>query len=115
MAAKSGARKPWYPSKARMLAKVGPFQITKIVPTQECYVDKQTLQAYNIGVFTGTFKTEEEKVWTVTILPEEFRQIQVHADAMAIYDKVGLESYFSLSSLKVYPLPYFFLLKIHRP
>ena len=81
-----------------MLAEVGPFEITKIVPAQECYVDKQTLQAYNIGVFTGTFKTEEDKVWTVTILPEEFQQIQVHTNAMAIYIKVGLESYFSLLS-----------------
>ena len=61
-------------------------------------MDKQTLQAYNIGVFTGTFKTEEDKVWTVTILLEEFRQIQVHTDAMEIYTKVGLESYFSLPS-----------------
>ena len=43
MAAKSSARKPWYQSKARMLAEVGPFEITKIVPAQECYVDKQTL------------------------------------------------------------------------
>ena len=32
----------------------------------------------------------------MTILPEEIRQIQVHTDAMAIYTKVGLESYFSL-------------------
>ena len=69
MASKSGARKPWYQSKARLLVEVGPFEINKIVPTQECYVDKQTLQAYNIGVFTVTFKTKEEKVWTVTILP----------------------------------------------
>ena len=45
-----------------MLAKVGPFKITKIVPAQECYVDKKTLQAYNIGVFTGTFKTKEDKI-----------------------------------------------------
>ena len=96
MAAKSGARKPWYQSRARMLAEVGPYEITKIVPTQECYIDKPTLQSYNIGVFTGTFKTEDEKVWSVTILPEEIRQIQVHTDAMAIYTKVGLESYFSL-------------------
>ena len=73
MAAKFGARKPWYQSKARMLAEVRLFEITKIILAQECYVDKQTLQAYNIGVFTGTFKTEEDKVWTVTILPEEFR------------------------------------------
>ena len=72
MATKSGARKPWYQRKARLLAEVEPFKITKIVLAQECYVDKQTLQAYNIGVFTGTFKTEEEKVWTVTILPKEF-------------------------------------------
>ena len=62
MAAKFGARKPWYQSKARMLAKVGPFEITKIVLAQECYVDKQTLQAYNIGVFIGTFKIEEDKI-----------------------------------------------------
>ena len=98
MEAKSSARKPWYQSKARMLAEVGPFKITKVVPAQECYVDKQTLQAYNIGVFTGTFKTKEDKIWIVTILPEEFRQIQVHADAMVIYTKVGLESYFSFPS-----------------
>ena len=96
MAAKSGARKPWYQSTARMLTEVGPYKITKIVPSQECYRDKQTLQAYNIGVFTSTFKIEEDKVWSVTILPEEIRQIQVHTDAMAIYTKVGLESYFSL-------------------
>ena len=96
MAAKSGARKPWYQSRARLLAEVGPYKITKIVPAQECYVDKQTLQAYNIGVFIGIFKMEQDKVWTVTILPEEIRQIQVHTDAMAIYTKVGLESYFSL-------------------
>ena len=81
-----------------MLAEVGPFEITKIVPAQECYVDKQTLQAYNIGVFAGTFKTEEEKVWTMTILLEKFQKIQVHIDAMAIYVKGGLESYFSLPS-----------------
>ena len=56
-----------------MLAEVGPYEITKIVPAQECYIDKQTLQAYNIKVFTGTFKTEEDKVWSVTILPEEIR------------------------------------------
>ena len=61
MAAKSGAQKTWYQSRARMLAKVGPYEITKIVPAQECYIDKQTLQAYNIRVFTGTFKTEEDK------------------------------------------------------
>ena len=96
MAAKLGARKPWYQSRARMLAEVGPFEITKVIPAQECYIDKPTLQAYNMGVFTGTFKTEDDKVWSVTILPEEIRQIQVHADAMAIYTKVGLESYFSL-------------------
>ena len=72
MATKSRARKPWYQSKARLLVEVGPFKITKIVPAQECYVDKQTLQVYNIGVFTSTFKTEEDKVWTVTILPKEF-------------------------------------------
>ena len=30
------------------------------------------------------------------ILPEEFRSIQMHADAMSIYNKVGLERYFSL-------------------
>ena len=66
MAAKLGARKPWYQSKVRLLAKVGPFEITKIIPTQECYVDKQTLQAYNIGVFISTFKTQEDKVWTMT-------------------------------------------------
>ena len=96
MAAKSGARKPWYQSRARMLAEVGPYKIAKIVPAQECYIDKPTLQAYNIGVFIGTFKTEEDKVWSVTISPEEIRQTQVHTDAMAIHTKVGLESYFSL-------------------
>ena len=73
------------------MVEVGPFKITKIILAQECYVYKQTLQAYNIGVFTDTFKTEEEKVWTVTSLPEEFWQIQLHANAMAIYVKVGLE------------------------
>ena len=72
MVAKSSARKPWYQSTARLLAEVGPCKIRKIVPAQECYVDNQTLQAYNIGVFTGNFKTEEDKIWTVTILPEEF-------------------------------------------
>ena len=56
-----------------MLAKVGPHEITKIVPAQECYIHKQKLQAYNIGVFTSTFKTEEDKVWSVTILPKEIR------------------------------------------
>ena len=81
-----------------MLAKVKPYEITKIVSTQECYVDKQTLQAYNIGVFTWTFKAEEDKVWIVTILPEEFRKIQVHTHAMTICIKVGLESYFLLPS-----------------
>ena len=49
-------------------------------------------------MFTGTFKTKEDNIWRVTILLEEFRQIQVHADAMAIYTKVGLEFYFSLPS-----------------
>ena len=62
------ARKPWYQSKARLLAEVGPFEITKIIPTQECYVDKQTLQAYSLGVFIGTYKIEEEIVWAITIL-----------------------------------------------
>ena len=62
MAAKSGAQRPWYQSRAKLLAEVEPFKITKIVPVQECYVDKQTLQAYNIAVFIGTFKTEEDKV-----------------------------------------------------
>ena len=96
MAAKSNARKPWYQSRVSMFAQEWAYEITKIVPAQECYIDKPTLQAYNIGVFTGTFKTEDDKVWSVTILPEEIRQIQVHTDAMAIYTKVGLESYFSL-------------------
>ena len=73
MAAKSGARKPWYQSRARMLAEVVPYKITKIVPAQECYIDKQTLQAYNIRGFTDTFKTKEDKVWSVTILTEEIR------------------------------------------
>ena len=41
---------------------VGPFEITKIVLAQECYVDKKTLQAYNLRVFTGTFKTKDDKI-----------------------------------------------------
>ena len=99
MVSKFGPQKPWYHSKAKMLAEVEPYKITKIISAQECYVDKSTLQAYNLGVFIGTYKTEQEVVWTMIILPEKFRKMQVHANAMAIYGKVGLESYFSLPSL----------------
>ena len=37
-------------------------------------------------------------MWIVTILLEELKRIQVHTNAMAIYTKVGLESYFLLPS-----------------
>ena len=41
-----------------MLAKVEPYDITKIISTQDFYISKPTLQAYNLGVFTGTYKME---------------------------------------------------------
>ena len=97
MASKSGARKPWYQSKARLLAECAPFEIAKVIPAQECYVDKATLQAFDITVFTGSFKTETDVVGTISIWPEEFRRIQAHDDdAMAVFSRVGLDPYFSL-------------------
>ena len=44
----------------------------------------------------GTFKTPEEAVWTVSIVPENLQLLAQHNDAMKIYEKVGLSQYFSL-------------------
>ena len=40
-----------------MLEEVEPFEITKIQLVQECYVDRETLRAFEAGVFVGAFKT----------------------------------------------------------
>ena len=63
-----------------MLAYASPFEITKVTPAQECYVDKTTLQVFKVVVFTGTFKMETDEKWTITVLQAEFRTLQAHAD-----------------------------------
>ena len=57
-------KKPRYQSKARMLVETDTFEITKVVLAQECYVDKATLQAYKLALFTGNFKTDANTVWS---------------------------------------------------
>lgn len=59
-------------------------------------MDKETLRACDTGVFVGTFKTPEEAVWTVSIMPKNLQLLALHNDAMKIYEKVGLAQYFSL-------------------
>ena len=72
MASQTTPKKPRYQSKARMLAETNTFKITKVVPDKEWYVDKATLQAYKLALFTGNFKTDADTVWSVTIFLEEF-------------------------------------------
>ena len=96
MASQSYRWKSNYKSKAKLLEEVQPFEITKVQLAQECYVDKETLRACEIGVFVGTFKTREEAVWTMSILPENLQLLSKHHDTARIFDKVGLTPYFSL-------------------
>ena len=90
MAAQAYQRKSSYKSKVRLLKEVHPFIVAKIQLAQECYVDKKTIRACETGVFVGTFKTLEEAVWTVNIVPENLQLQAQHNDAMKIYKKVGL-------------------------
>ena len=83
-------------SKPRLLEEVQPFEVTKIQLAHECYVDKETLRACDTSVFMGTFKTLEDAVWTVSIIPENPQLLAQHNNAMKIYEKVGLAQYFSL-------------------
>ena len=96
MASQTTPKKPRYQSKKRLLEETDNYEITKVVPVQECYVDKATLHAYKLAVFTGSFKTEADTVWSVTILPEEFWQYNKHGACSDIFSKVGLGGYFSL-------------------
>ena len=96
MALQTTPKKPRYQSKARMLAEIANFEITKVDPAQECYVDKATLQAYKLALFTGNFKTDTDTVWSVTIFPEEFWQFHKHVSCTDIFSKVGLDGYFNL-------------------
>ena len=61
-------------------------------------MDKATLQAYKLALFTGNFKTDTDTVWSVTIFPEEFWQFHKHVSCTDIFSKVGLDGYFSLPS-----------------
>ena len=79
MASKLEKRKPWYKIKERMLTKVGSFKIKKIVPAQECYINKATLNAFEIGMLTRMFKIESDQVWIVTIFLEEFHKLHTLA------------------------------------
>ncbi|KAI5079971.1 hypothetical protein GOP47_0005450 [Adiantum capillus-veneris] len=89
-------RKSRYKSKKKLLEEMEPFEITKIQLAQE-YIDKETLQAFNSGVFTGTFKTTEETAWTMIIQPENLQELSRHHDVATIFSEVGLMSYFTLT------------------
>lgn len=85
-----------YKSKAKVLAEAEPFKITKVQLAQECYVDKETLRAFQTAIFTGSFKTAEGSPWTVSLMPDNFQPIGTHKESMKVYSKVGLQVYFSL-------------------
>ena len=96
MASQTTPKKPQYQSKKRALEEADLYEITKVIPVQECYVDKETLQAYNLAVFTGSFKASDDAVWTVTILPSEFWQYHKHKDCLELFAKLGLKGFFAL-------------------
>lgn len=38
--------------------------------TDHSYIDNEDLHAFDIGLFTVYFKDEQEKVWTITLVPK---------------------------------------------
>ena len=96
MERQSRKRASCYKSKAKLLEDSVPYEIAKVVPAQECYVDRETLVGNSLAMFTGSFKTPQEDIWTVTLFPEEFSRMQSHPDIMEVYAKLGLSAFFSL-------------------
>lgn len=82
--------------KKKALKEAETFEITKVSPAQECYVNKEMLHAYNLAVFTGSFKDQDDSTWSITILLEEFWGFHKHIDCTDIFSKVGLAGYFAL-------------------
>lgn len=89
-------KKSKYKSKKKLLAGAAPFEIQRVQLVSECYVDKENLRAFGTVVFIGSFKTEEDNAWTISILPENFQQMCRHSDVEKIFTGVGLSQYFSL-------------------
>lgn len=96
MASQTTPKKPQYQSKKRALEEAELYEITKVLPAQECYVNKETLHAYNLAMFTRTFKDQDDSIWTLTILSKEFWGYHKHAECTHIFSKVGLAGYFAL-------------------
>lgn len=54
-----------------------PYEIGQILKTDHTYIDNENLQAFDTGLFTGYFKDEEAKVWSVTLIPEDIKNLHV--------------------------------------
>lgn len=63
---------------------------------KHCYIDNEELRAFKVGLFLGRFKDVHDKIWTVTIMPNELKEMHTYKSAMDLFKKLKLHRFFQM-------------------
>ena len=73
-----------------------PYELLSVKLADHCYIDNEELRAFRVGLFTGKFKDLQQRIWTITLMPQELHQMHIYQHAMELYRKLGLQAFFQL-------------------
>ena len=73
-----------------------PYEIGYIIMNDHIYIENEDMNAFGTGLFIGYFKDNSNKVWSVSLEPDELKQMHNHSGAMKCFQNMGLHNHYKM-------------------